>query len=63
VPGKWGEPEEQVHEKKRDRIMAAAQHYCAEKGIDTEVRFDVISVKFTKAGPVIVHQQNSIHAD
>lgn len=63
VPGGWGEPEEQVGVKKRDRIMAAAQQYCIEKGIDSEVRFDVISVKFTKAGPVITHQPGSIHAD
>ncbi|MFC1619639.1 ribonuclease HII [Candidatus Neomarinimicrobiota bacterium] len=63
VPGHWGEPEEQVSAKKRDRIMAAAQHYCSEKGIDTEVRFDVISVKFTKAGPQIAHEPDSIYAD
>jgi ribonuclease HII len=63
VPGNWGEPEEQVSAKKRDRIMAAAQHYCSEKGIDTAVRFDVISVKFTKAGPRIAHEPDSIYAD
>ncbi len=63
VPGKWGEPEEQIGVKKRDRIMAAAQQYCAEKGIDTDVRFDVISVKFTKAGPGIMHWPGAIHAD
>lgn len=63
VPGGWGEPEDQVGVKKRDRIMAAAGQYCAEKEIDTEVRFDVISVKFTKAGPTITHRPDSIHAD
>ncbi|UCH63444.1 MAG: ribonuclease HII [Fidelibacterota bacterium] len=61
--GEWGEPEEQIGVKKRDRIMAAAQQYCAEKEIDTEVRFDVISVKFTKAGPNIRHRPEGIHAD
>ncbi|UCH09150.1 MAG: ribonuclease HII [Fidelibacterota bacterium] len=63
VPGDWGEPEEQVGVKKRDRIMAAAQQYCTEKGIDTEVRFDVISVKFTKAGPIISHLPGRLYAD
>ncbi|MEE9161925.1 MAG: YraN family protein, partial [Candidatus Neomarinimicrobiota bacterium] len=63
VPGEWGEPHEQVGTRKRDRIMAAAQRYCAEKDIDTEVRFDVISVTFTKAGPLIDHRPGSIHAD
>ncbi|UCD38931.1 MAG: ribonuclease HII [Fidelibacterota bacterium] len=63
VPGGWGEPEEQVDVKKRDRIMAAARQYCAEKEIDTAVRFDVISVKFTKAGPTITHLPDSIYAD
>ncbi len=63
VPGEWGEPHEQVGTRKRDRIMAAAQRYCAEKDIDTEVRFDVISVRFTKAGPLIDHRPGSIHAD
>jgi len=61
--GEWGEPEEQIGVKKRDRIMAAAQQYCAEKEIDTQVRFDVISVKFTKAGPNIRHRPEGIHAD
>lgn len=63
VSGYWGEPAEQIDVKKRDRIMAAAQHYCTEKGIDTAVRFDVISVKFTKAGPLIAHEPDSIYAD
>ncbi|MFB0517178.1 MAG: ribonuclease HII [Candidatus Neomarinimicrobiota bacterium] len=63
VPGGWGEPEMQIGVTKRDRIMAAAQKYCTEKGIDSEVRFDVISVKFTKAGPSIAHQPDTIRAD
>ena len=63
VPGDWGAPEERVGVRKRDRIMAAAQHYCVEKEIDTEVRFDVISVRFTKAGPQVEHRPASIHAD
>ena len=63
VPGEWGEPRERVGTVKRDRIMAAAQRYCVEKGIDTEVRFDVISVTFTKSGPHIEHQPASILAD
>ncbi|MCH7851802.1 MAG: ribonuclease HII [Candidatus Marinimicrobia bacterium] len=61
--GQWGEPQEQVDFRKRDRIMAAAQQYTIEKGIDSEVRFDVISLKFTRAGPVINHLENCIYAD
>ncbi len=57
------EPEVQIDSKKRDRIMATANCYCEEKGIDTTVRFDVISVKYSKAGPLINHIKNGIHAD
>ena len=63
VPGGWGEGESRIDARKRDRIMAAAQRYIGEKGIDSEVRFDVISVTFTKAGPDIRHIQSGIHAD
>lgn len=62
-PGDWGEPEEQIGIVKRDRIMATAQQYCAQKEIDSEVRFDVISVKFTRTGPIIKHIPDGIHAD
>jgi ribonuclease HII len=57
------EPEVQIDTDKRDRIMATANCYCEEKGIDTTVRFDVISVKYSKAGPIINHIKNGIHAD
>ena len=57
------EPEVQIDAKKRDRIMATANCYCEEKGIDTTVRFDVISVKYSKAGPIINHIKNGLHAD
>lgn len=63
TPGDWGSAEERIDVKKRDRLMATAQHYCGEKGIDSEVRFDVISVTFTKAGPQIRHIKSGIHAD
>ncbi len=61
--GGWGPPEVQIDSRKRDRIMATAQRYTAEKEIESEVRFDVISLKFTKAGPTINHLENSIYAD
>ncbi len=61
--GQWGPPEVQVDSRKRDRIMAAAQRYTTEKEIETEVRFDVIALKFTKAGPSINHLENCIYAD
>ena len=63
VPGDWGPAEFQVDRRKRDRIMAAAQHYCGEKGIDSDLRFDVISVTFTKAGPEIRHMKSGLNAD
>ncbi|MCH8328667.1 MAG: YraN family protein, partial [Candidatus Marinimicrobia bacterium] len=63
VPGGWGSGEARIDGRKRDRIMATAQRYCGEKGIDSEVRFDVISVTFTKAGPDIRHIKSGIHAD
>ncbi|MCK4579372.1 MAG: ribonuclease HII [Candidatus Marinimicrobia bacterium] len=59
----WGAPEDQITVTKRDRIMAAANAYCQEKDIDTDVRFDVISVRFTKEGPRIRHIKDGIYAD
>ena len=63
VPGGWSSGEGRIDAHKRDRIMATAQRYCGEKGIDSAVRFDVISVTFTKTGPDIRHIKSGIHAD
>lgn len=62
-PGGWGPPEVQIDAAKRDRIMTATQVYCEEKEIDSDIRFDVISVLFTKDGPRINHIESGIHAD
>ena len=42
-------PEEAVHEKKQQLLIAAAEAYCEAKQLDLEIRFDVIA---------IVHQGN-----
>ena len=38
------DPAERVDEKKRARLLAAAERYLAESGWEGEVRFDVVSV-------------------
>jgi len=51
--GEWGDPLDQIDEKKRDRIVAASNEYLVEKEIDQHIRFDVISVQFSKIKPII----------
>jgi putative endonuclease len=42
--GDYGEPEEAITATKVRRIRAVASEYLGEKGLGTDVRFDVISV-------------------
>jgi putative endonuclease len=42
--GEYGEPEESVTGTKVRRIRAVASEYLGEKGLGTDVRFDVISI-------------------
>ena len=48
--GDYGEPEEAVTDTKVRRIRAVASEYLGEKGLGTDVRFDVISVLFDTEG-------------
>ena len=49
----WGEPIDQMDEKKRDRIVESANKYLEEKGIDQHIRFDVISIQYFHGKPKI----------
>lgn len=46
--GYFGNPEDAVNRKKRDRIIKSANAYIEEKNLDVEVRFDIASVLKTK---------------
>lgn len=51
----FGEPEEFVDKKKQKNLVKAANAYIELKGIDIEVRFDIISV-LMKGEQVFIHQ-------
>lgn len=46
----FGDPEEAVDARKERHLQAAAGHYMALHGVKGEIRFDIISVTFDKAG-------------
>jgi putative endonuclease len=55
----YGAPERAIDIEKQKHIIRAARAYAARAGIEwTQVRFDVISVVFTKP-PSILHQQDA----
>ncbi|MBL4704719.1 MAG: YraN family protein [Flavobacteriales bacterium] len=41
---KYGEPHEDVGEKKQEKLIDTAVAYCEQKEIDLELRFDIISI-------------------
>jgi ribonuclease HII/Holliday junction resolvase-like predicted endonuclease len=49
----WGNPLDQIDERKRDKIIEASNYYIEEKEFEGNVRFDVISVQFNGTKPVI----------
>ena len=56
---KFGSPDRAIGQEKQKHIVRAARAYATRAGIEwSEVRFDTISIVFTKP-PSIVHQQDA----
>lgn len=55
----FGEPEEFVNRKKQKHLIRAANAYIEEKGLDAEVRFDVIGVIITGENHHINHIEDA----
>lgn len=56
----WGEPRDQIDGKKRDRVMNAAQSFLDEKDFEQNLRFDVISVRFSRSKPQISRNKGGL---
>jgi putative endonuclease len=53
-------PEQQITQRKREHMLNAAQHYCAEHHID-HWQIDVIAIeKNAQAKPIITHFENAV---
>ncbi|MDZ4750785.1 MAG: YraN family protein [Flavobacteriales bacterium] len=58
----YGEPWEAVSQKKRKRIMQAAEAYIIQKDIELKVRFDIISIiLLTGKKPEITHIEEAFY--
>ena len=58
----FGEPEENVHQKKQNNLITLANAYLELEKLDLEVRFDIISILFDDKHPKINHIQNAFSA-
>jgi putative endonuclease len=52
---RYGEPFEAVNERKRDKLMKIAMYYQKQRGQETKIRFDVVSIKRNGDGYEINH--------
>ena len=55
----YGEPDLAVTKRKQRMLIAAANAYITRKGLDTETRFDIISIFFKDNEPVIEHIEDA----
>ena len=55
----YGEPDIAVTKKKQRMLIAAANAYILNKGLDIETRFDIISIIFRDGEPVIEHIEDA----
>lgn len=51
----YGEPDLAVTRQKQNRLINAANAYIFKKTLDTDTRFDIISIIFKDGNPVIDH--------
>ena len=58
----WNEPQTQIDEYKRERIMNAARHYLDQNELDIEIRFDVAEVILGDGKPKIDIIKNGMSA-
>lgn len=55
----FASPESAVNVKKQKRMILAADYYVRERGIDAEIRFDIVSVVRNKDTEHISHIKNA----
>ena len=55
----YGDPDIAVTKKKQRMLIAAANAYILKNGLDTETRFDIISIIFRNGEPVIEHIEDA----
>jgi putative endonuclease len=51
----FGYPEEAVDKKKRKKIRRAAEEFMFEKGLDTNIRFDIVSITIVNGKMKVYH--------
>ena len=56
-----GFPEQAVTRKKANALLKAAEIYLEEKGIENEIRFDIVSILLNTAPPDIFHIEDGIN--
>lgn len=57
----FGEPETFVTRKKQQFLIKAANAYIEQKGLELEVRFDIIAILNSDAGPRITHIEDAFY--
>ena len=57
----FASPENAVNVKKQKRMILAADYYVRERGIDAEIRFDIVSVVRNRDTEHISHIKNAFH--
>lgn len=55
-----GFPEQAVTRKKAQTLFNAAEVYLEEKGLENEIRFDIISILLAEREPDILHLEDAI---
>ena len=55
----FGEPELAVNSRKQSLLISAANAYILSKGLDCEVRFDIISIVIKDGEPCIDHIEDA----
>ena len=55
----YGEPDIAVTKKKQRMLVAAANAYILKNGLDTETRFDIVSIVIKDGEPVIEHIEDA----
>ena len=55
----FGQPEAAVTEKKKELLLRAATEYVFQKNINTEIRFDIISILFSGEKYELTHFEDA----
>lgn len=58
---RWGDPEASVDPAKQRKLMRCAEEYLFSIPDDLELRFDVIGITHTPAGPQVLHIPNAFY--